>query len=182
MHPKILKENIIYTNQFVSIYNNDLTTARNTEFTDQNQPVKYKGTNNQRVVVIPVTTDNKIVLTKEFYPEINEHLFVLPNDAVAEKNIESAAQRKLKDDTGFTTNSLQYVQRIIKIPKNSDRCNHTFIAHHSKYTSPLNLDPNDNIKGGHHFDLDQIKKMCENGSIIDTVSLIAINVYIESLK
>jgi hypothetical protein len=175
MHPKTLQNNIIYTNQFVTIYNEDISVKhKSTTPGSETQPVKNDKRKTQQVIVIAITNDNKIILNKKYHPEIDDHRFVIPTSNVTEKDIEQAATRTIKECTGFLGSKLRYVQRLIKNPKREDRCTHTFIT--KKLEAGYGKDSN------HYFNLNQVIAMCEDQKIIDTASLLAINIYIKSLK
>lgn len=182
MKPTVLKENIIFQNLFVTVYNERIILPNGSK-TDHVK-IKHPATEesqSQGVIVLPVTKDGKIVLIKEYYYGINEHLYILPRGNVEEKDIENAAERELREETGYTTKRMRYVQRFIENPRVQNHVTHAFLAYDAEYTQPKKKNKNDVIEGPFLFTKEQIEKMCSEGLIIDSVTLLVLNMYLSKM-
>lgn len=182
MHPSTLKENIIFKNAFVTIFDNEvvLPSGKETNHIKISASTANKNQASQGVAVLPLTKDGKLILIKEYYYGIDDYLFVVPRGFVEERDIEQAAARELREETGYTAKKMRYVQRFLEYPRIQNHTTHTFIAHDCELTHELKLDPGEEIKGAFVFDKEEVLKMCQNGEIIDSITLLVINLYLNT--
>lgn len=65
------------------------------------------------VVIIPVTTDNKVILVEQYRPAINSRLIEFPaglvGDTESEEKIEIAANRELEEETGYKAEKMHFL-------------------------------------------------------------------------
>ena len=181
MHPKTLTENIIYKNAFVTIYDNKvvLPSGKETSHIKIESASSKKNSKSHGVAVLPITKAGKILLIKEYYYGIDDYLYVVPRGFVDEKDIEKAAHRELREETGYTTKSknMRYVQRFIENPRVQDHCTHTFFAKDVEKTNATKLDPTEVIEGSFEFNESEVIEMCKRGDIVDSVTLLVLNMY-----
>lgn len=184
MHPSTLSENIIFQNEFVTIYNNRvvLPNGAKTDHIKISAHPSNKKKQSHGVAVLPVTKDGKIILIKEYYYGIDDYLYVVPRGFVEERDIEKAASRELREETGYTAKSYKYVQRFVENPRIQDHTTHTFIAHDCVLTHGTNFDKGEVIEKPELFSPEEVLSMCQNGEIVDAITLLVFNLYVNSLK
>lgn len=62
------------------------------------------------VIVIPITSDNEVVLVKQYRPAINDYIYELPSGMVDKgEDFESAAKRELFEETGLKCKTLKVI-------------------------------------------------------------------------
>lgn len=97
------------------------------------------------VSVLAVTTDQKIILTRQQQPSIKQEFYSPVGGIVdAGEDVETAAHRELLEETGYTSDSISLwysFQHSYKI----DWALYMFVAKDCQLTSKQNLDPGEKI-------------------------------------
>lgn len=97
------------------------------------------------VHILAFTEQEKVLLLEEFRPFYQEYIFMLPSGkADKEKNILVAADRELREETGFAAHSLM-PYGTINLSDSIVITNHLFIAR-DLYPSPLPQDAEELIR------------------------------------
>lgn len=81
------------------------------------------------VAVIPITEDDKIVMVKQYRKSVEEYLLEVPAGKleIGEEPIE-CAKRELLEETGFKSNSIEYLFKFYTSPGFSNETISLFIA------------------------------------------------------
>jgi ADP-ribose pyrophosphatase len=63
------------------------------------------------VVIVPVTDDNKVLVTRQFRPSVNRYVIELPAGLMSEseESLEEAAMRELIEETGYSAGNMVYL-------------------------------------------------------------------------
>jgi hypothetical protein len=173
MFPIQLKKNISLQNNFVTVYNEQSIFSESSKhYLSKDSDIQYKS--KQGIASIPLNNKEEIVLVKKYYKELDTYLYVIPQGDVSTRNIEGDVKKITKKLTGHGTKEVKYIQRAMQNPNNQKHCSHVFILKESFITES---DRTNTHQESTAFPQLKIKEMMENGQIIDSISLIALNIY-----
>lgn len=80
---------------------------------------KGLGAKPSAVVVAAFTEDNKIILTKQYRHPMGKAIYDLPAGGIHEDETpKQAAQRELEEETGYTTDKLEWIGKFCWAPSN----------------------------------------------------------------
>ena len=81
------------------------------------------------VVVLPITTDNRYVLIRQYRPALGRFTIEIPAGAVENGEApETAATREVYEETGYRCTNFQLLgSGVLRIDR-EDSCNHYFVA------------------------------------------------------
>lgn len=98
-------------------------------------------------VILPITSDNKIVLLKQFRPSLKKWILELPAGTIEnnEQPIE-CAYRELAEETGFQANQLHSLGQCTPLAGFCDEIQHLFVARDLVSLKSLNLDADEVIE------------------------------------
>lgn len=118
---KTIQTNHIFTGKVISVQVDDVELPDGNK--SQREIVKHPGA----VAVIPVTPDGKIVLVEQYRKPLERSIIELPAGKM-EPNEEPAhtAVRELEEETGYTTDRLQYVTSFYTSPGFADEIIHIY--------------------------------------------------------
>ena len=86
------------------------------------------------VVIIPVLDDGRIVFVKQWRASVNAWLLELPAGRVEEgEDIKQAAQRELREETGYVAEELKPIANVYVSPGYSDEIQTIFVAKKLKF-------------------------------------------------
>ena len=115
--------------------------------------------------VIPVTTDNQVVLIEQYRHGTNEVTLEIPGGMVDEgESAESAASRELLEETGYSTNRIQLLGRTRPNPALQNNWLHSFVAWNCEFSQIAKPDSSEQI-GVRLFPLREIAALIKSGSI-----------------
>jgi len=173
MFPSQLKKNISLQNNFVTVYNEQsIFNESSNHYLSKESDTEYKS--KQGVAAIPLDTKANIVLVKKYYKELDTHLYIIPQGTVSSRNIEGDVKKITKKLTGHGTKEVKYIQRAMQNPNNQKHCSHIFVLKEAFITEP---DKSNNHLDSTAFPQIKIKEMMENGQIIDSITLISLNIF-----
>lgn len=91
-------------------------------------------------VIMPITSDGKIVMLNEYRHPCRETLLSLVGGHLEEgDNPEDAAARELMEETGYTAEKFEFVQAVYADPPRTGRKWYFFIAHNARPIAKQNL-------------------------------------------
>ncbi|MCB0394617.1 MAG: NUDIX hydrolase [Bdellovibrionales bacterium] len=130
------------------------------------------------VNILPITTDGKVILIKQYRQGSMECTWEIPGGAVhPDEGNESldAARRELEEETGFSSNEVLRLGSMSPNPALQRNQLHTYVALNCKKIGEQNLDPFEEIEV-HLFDKAEVLKMIKRGEI--THSLIVASLFL----
>lgn len=120
---KTIKRNEIFAGKIISLHVDEVELPNGQ--TSTREVVKHPGA----VAVIPVTDEGKIVMVKQFRKPLERTLIEIPAGKI-EKDEEPhvTAKRELEEETGYTTDHLQYVTSFYTSPGFADEIIHLYFS------------------------------------------------------
>lgn len=100
------------------------------------------------VGALPVTEEGKIVLVKQYRHALGETCIEIPGGCVddTDTNLEEAIARELREETGYSFCSFDYLGKISPNPSTNSNLLHMFLARGGRKTSAQQLDENEEIE------------------------------------
>jgi ADP-ribose pyrophosphatase len=177
---KKIKENIVYENKWVKIYDDIVIHPDGKEGTYLR--ITYHK-NPKGVVIIPEFNDHRILLLRSFRYAIGKELYELPRGTANEKEaIEEAALRELKEETNFRGKVKKVLGSFYPdsaIMMTEVAAVHVLIEKISDIG--IILRTKEAISGSVLVDINEIKGMVLNGKIQDGFSLCALNYFFNQM-
>lgn len=126
------------------------------------------------VAVIPVASDNSIILVKQYRKAIERFLMEIPAGKL-ELNEEprETAIRELKEETGYEAKKIEYLLEFYTSPGFSNEKIYLFLAT-DLIEGEATPDSGEFIEM-EKYNIDDLIKMVERGEIIDSKTIIGIN-------
>ena len=124
------------------------------------------------VTAMPVTEDGKIILVKQYRHALGETCIEIPGGCVddSDNNFEEAIARELKEETGYTFSSYEYLGKISANPSTNNNLMHMFLAKGGKLTGKQELDHNEEITVG-LYSINDVKQLLKENKIIQSMHL-----------
>lgn len=100
------------------------------------------------VTALALTEDGKVVLERQYRHALGETCIEIPGGCVddTDATLEEAVARELKEETGYTFSSYEYLGRISANPSTNSNLMHMFLARGGKKTDNQDLDHNEEIE------------------------------------
>lgn len=93
--------------------------------TGNREIIKHPGA----VAIIAITDDNKIILVEQYRKALERSLIEIPAGKMEQGEApEATVLRELEEETGYTTNSLRYIQSFATSPGFADEVIHVYFA------------------------------------------------------
>lgn len=116
-------------------------------------------------IVFALTTDERVVLVRQYKHGIGEVMLELPAGAIDPgETPEQCALRELTEETGYVAGSLLHVRTFATDPTNSDSRFHLYVARDATPTGIQNLDITEEIDVV-LAPLDEVRAMALDGRI-----------------
>ncbi len=133
------------------------------------------------VGIVPVTEDNCVILVKQFRKAVNRMLLEIPAGKL-EVNEEprETAIRELKEETGYESEKLKYLLEFYTSPGYTNEKIYLFLASGLIY-GEQDLDEGEFCEI-EKYNIDELTKMIDRGEIIDSKTIIGINMAKEYFK
>lgn len=138
--------------------------------TSNREIVKHPGA----VAVIAVTKDNKIILVEQFRKALERSIIEIPAGKIEIGEApEITALRELEEETGYTTDNLQYIQSFSTSPGFADEIIHLYFADNIvKMEQPVGLDEDEFVELL-HVSLTEMEEMVKKQQIYDAKTAFA---------
>lgn len=126
------------------------------------------------VAVIPIADDNTIILVKQYRKAVEKFLLEIPAGKI-ELNEEPrvTAIRELKEETGYSTDKMEYLLEFYTSPGFTNEKIYLFLAT-DLVKGEANPDSGEFIEV-EKYDINLLIKMIERGEITDSKTIIGIN-------
>lgn len=171
-HWKVLDSKVLFQTPFMKLR------ADRCELPDQRIMPKYYVVDfPDWVQTAAITTDNKLVMVKQYRHAAGEFFLELPGGSVepgSEESIQMAALRELEEETGYTSEKVEYLGYFYPNPALQSNKNHIFLAHSCKKSSELNLDPFEELEV-ELWDIDLVFKSLKKGEIKHSLMAAGLN-------
>jgi ADP-ribose pyrophosphatase len=177
-HWKILQQEDIFKNHWYHL-RKDVVQLPNEQIIDD----YFVSVRPEVALVFAITENQKVLLVKQYKHGIQQVVIELPGGFFDKKNepAKNAALRELQEETGYTTDSIDYLGKLSDNPTKDTNSIHLFIAKNCKHTSFQNLDSTEFIEVL-EVDLNQIKKLVLNREIHISSSVATIFMALEHLQ
>jgi len=147
------------------------------EYNSGNPGIREVVVHNGGAVVVPITNEGKIVLVKQYRYPFNEWIIELPAGKL-EKDEDplDCATRELTEETGYSSNSINYLGRIYTSPGFSSEILYIYSATNLKAG---NHNREEGEQGMEIFEvtLDEVNEMISSGKIVDAKTISGIHFF-----
>ena len=170
MREKKLYSRMIYRGRVVDLYKDNITLADGREAV--REVIKHK----EAICVLPVEGDS-IILVKQFRYPVNKELIEIPAGIIESgEEPEEAAERELKEETGYRAKSMKKVLSFYSSPGFTNEKLHLFIAEGLE-PGKQQMDPDEEIDVIKVRGEDLYDKIL-NGEIEDSKTILAVLYYL----
>ncbi|SEM10705.1 ADP-ribose pyrophosphatase [Paenisporosarcina quisquiliarum] len=138
--------------------------------TSNREIVKHPGA----VAVIAVTKDMKIILVEQYRKALERSIIEIPAGKIEIDEVpEITALRELEEETGYTTDKLQYIQSFATSPGFANEIIHLYFAENiEKLEQPVGLDEDEFVELL-HVSLSEMEEMVKKQQIYDAKTAFA---------
>ncbi len=122
-------------------------------------------------VILPITSDNTIILVNQFRPSLNKWLLELPAGTIeANESPINCAQRELEEETGYSSTNFIELGQFTPLAGFCDEIQHLFIATNLTKTARLNCD-DDEIIEVLSLSIQDVEQKIKDGEITDSKTI-----------
>ena len=132
---------------------------------------------------LPVTEEGKIIMIKQYRHALGEVCLELPGGCVddTDSNLEQAIARELREETGYSFSSYEYLGKTSANPSTNNNMMHLFLATGGKQVSAQQLDSNEEIDL-EFFTMAELKQLLRNNQVIQSMHVTCILYGLERLN
>ena len=171
---EILKEDLIFKNKYVEIFNDKVIFPSGTEGTY----VRISSESNISVGVLPITEEGKMVLIKTFRHAVRGWGYEIPKgEALPQENYEVAAKRELEEETGLIPERLIYIGEFCESPAICSGKIKCYVAINCRYSGAVNTEDTEAISGSVELTAQEYLN-CTDAEFTDAITQLAVYKYI----
>jgi 8-oxo-dGTP pyrophosphatase MutT (NUDIX family) len=134
------------------------------------------------VGVVPVTENGEVVMVKQYRHALGEVCIEIPGGCVddTDTSFEEAAAREVREETGYSFSSFEYLGRISANPSTNTNLLHMFLARGGVKTGEQNLDHNEEIEV-QLLSIAELKDLIRENKIVQSMHVTCIMYALEKL-
>ncbi len=134
------------------------------------------------VGVVPVTENAEVVMVKQYRHALGEVCIEIPGGCVddTDTSFEEAAAREVREETGYSFSSFEYLGRISANPSTNTNLLHMFLARGGVKTGEQNLDHNEEIEV-QLLSIAELKDLIRENKIVQSMHVTCIMYALEKL-
>lgn len=125
------------------------------------------------VAVIAITEDNKVLFVEQYRKALDKITLEIPAGKIDKgESPEKSVVRELEEETGFKSDNIKFLGKIVTAPGFCDEYIHIYLAKDLK--TGIKEGDEDEFINVKEFSMEEIKKMILNGEIYDSKTLSAL--------
>ncbi|WP_163969923.1 NUDIX domain-containing protein [Oceanobacillus halotolerans] len=146
--------------------------------TAKREIIKHPGA----VAVIPITADNKIVFVEQYRKPLEKSIIEIPAGKLEKgEEPEVTAMRELEEETGYTTNHLQFVASFYTSPGFADELMYIYLTDQLELLEEKVAGDEDEFVELRELSLEEAKEYVKTNRIHDAKTNFAV-LYLESME
>ena len=164
----------LYSNSFLDLYEDEVLLPNN------KKSKRIFATHLGAAAVLPITKDNKIVLTRQYRYSIKAESIEIPagkKDYKDEPGFD-CVKRELEEETNYTSNNIQKLFSVYMCVGYSNEAIEMYIARDCVYEKGIRENDEDEFIEVVVYELDEVLDLIDKGIITDAKTIIAIQSYI----
>lgn len=147
------------------------------EYNSGNDGVREVVIHNGGAVVLPVTSEGKIVLVKQYRYPSDEYLLELPAGKLELKeDPKVCAERELTEETGYSSDKITYLGKIHTSPGFCSEILYIYLAE-DLIPGEHNREEGEDGMEVHEFTIQEINNLISDGKIVDAKTLSGLHFY-----
>lgn len=124
--------------------------------------------------IIPLTTNNEVVLVEQYRYGVEEPTLELPGGMVdSGEQPDETAKRELLEETGYETGKMEYLGNVSSNPAFLTNRTHMYVAQNCRKIQEQELDGNERINV-HVMPLDDFLELVNNGTVHHSLVVAAV--------
>lgn len=174
---KLRKRNIVYTDAWVTLYQDEIVFPDGTDGT-------YAWVERKSGVAIVVVHEKKLLLSREYRYVIDDYSWEIPGGGIDNgETPEQAAIRELKEETGIEVETVEQLSKFYPLHSFNTELVTFFIAHSPTFeTSTHHSEVGEMITERRWVTYDEALRMIDAGEISDGATIAATQMAIRKLK
>jgi ADP-ribose pyrophosphatase len=148
------------------------------EYNSGNEGVREVVIHNGGAVVLPVTSDGKIILVKQYRYPSDEYLLELPAGKLElNEDPKVCAERELTEETGYSSEKFSYLGKIHTSPGFCSEILYIYLAE-DLIPGKHNREEGEDGMEVHEFSIEEINNLISDGKIVDAKTLSGLHFYL----
>ena len=171
---KTIKRVLLYSSSFLDLYEDEVLLPNN------KKSKRVYASHLGAAAVLPITKDKRIVLTKQYRYPIKAVSIEIPagkKDFKGETGL-SCVTRELEEETNYTSSKIELLLSTHSCVGYSSEVIDLYIAYDCVYVEGIRETDEDEFIEVVVYDLEEVVKMIEDGSITDAKTIIAVYKYL----
>ena len=175
MSERVKESRLVFDGYIVQLYLNRISLDNGMEV--ERELIHHK----PAVCVLAITTQQKVVLVKQYRPAVNAHILELPAgilDKGDEHDPMGGAKRELEEETAYAGETWRFLHKFYVSPGFLDEALYLFEARHlEKVANPLPQDDDEDIEVV-ELTKEEARAYIAKGEIIDLKTLFALHLWL----